>query len=100
MSRGSGGASVNEGRVMSKPTINSWVVPDSVSDRGEVIVGRVVRIGPLTDDLTVAWLSNERGLWVNDEYALDVAVIEPPSLGVIEAIMVSAHPTHPHGYEA
>lgn len=82
-------------------TISSWVRPNGGPDSNEIIVGRVLAL-PRHDpsDVVVGWLSNERGLWVNHEYFGDLAVIPEPALGVIEAILVSAVPTTPWGYEA
>ena len=78
-------------------TINKWVRPDSGND-SEMIVGRVVAVSP-DGEIQVAWLSNERGLWLNWEPMNDTMIIPKPEIGLIEAIMVSAVPLYPADYD-
>lgn len=82
--------------------VQSWVTVDSGMDEGEKILGYVVslEIPNLPGYANVAWLSNTRGLWVNEELLSDLMPVARPELAEIEAIMVTATPTTPFGYEA
>ena len=77
--------------------IESWVRPrDGLED--EIIVGRVVHV-PAEDSVyvRVAWLSNERGLWLAGEH-LDNLIEHPvPELALIEALMVTTSNVAPIG---
>ena len=76
--------------------IESWVRPrDGLED--EIIVGRVAHVPEDSMHVRVAWLSNERGLWIAWAH-LDNLIEHPvPELAHFEALMVTTSNVAPIG---